>query len=797
MPMSRSPNPPGSAAAISLVRAEVRAHRGPSIILRSNELCAQIEALAPDLFRFRVAHGTELPDAPSWAVLKREWPLPPVRIFKGARSFRLQTTEGQFRLNLGSGEWALEDKFGLVLFHSRPGATRFCGASPGLNLTLQEGEAIFGLGESSGTFNKRGLIREFWNIDVGGHARAVYAGLRNLYVSIPFAISLRHGRAAGLFWDNPARQFWDLGQTVFDRWQLSAASGEIDLYLFLGPACPQILERFTELTGRMPMIPLWGLGYQQCRYSYETREHVEQIGREFRRRHIPCDVLYLDIHYMDGYRVFTFGKNFPNPREMAARLARRGFKLVTIVDPGVKDDPKFDVLRRGQAGRAFVKAPDGQSDYRGKVWPGQVRFPDFLNAAVRHWWGEEQARFQKLGISGFWNDMNEPADFSGPNKDFPSDCLHRTDFGEQRHATVHNVYGSQMARASFDGARTHDPARRPFIVTRAAYAGVQRFAAVWTGDNDSSWEHLADSVQMLLNLGLSGVPFCGADVGGFHDNTTGELLARWTQLGAFTPFFRNHSNIGTISQEPWAFGPEIEEICRRYIELRYQLLPYWHGLLVQAHRHGTPMIRPLFWHYQNDPAAQAASDQFMLGRDLLIAPILRHGATARSVYLPNGLWFDFWTGESLRGGTNVLAMAELARLPIYVRAGAILPMIPVQQYVGESAWTRVNLHIWPGDDGELDWYEEDGLSWNYASGGFHGRTLSHLGLNRACRLSFGERRGNLPSAVKRWRVVLRAAARRVRTMAPFHHVQVRFNPEFALCVFDLPNRKESFSVEWR
>jgi alpha-glucosidase len=393
--------------------------------------------------------------------------------------------------------------------------------------------------------------------------------------------------------------------------------------------------------------------------------------------------------------------------------------------------------------------------------------------------------------------MNEPADFSSPNKDLPVDCLHRTDFGQRRHSSVHNVYGSQMARASYEGALNHLPGQRPFIVTRAGYAGVQRFAAVWTGDNYSSWEHLADSVQMLLNLSLSGVAFCGADVGGFYDNTTGELLARWTQLGAFMPFFRNHSNIGTIDQEPWAFGAGIEAICRRHIELRYQLLPYWFGLLRQAHRSGTPMVRPLFWHYQNDPITLGISDQFMLGSDLLIAPMLRQGATARSVYLPRGLWYDFWTGNEFRGGAHVLVAADLSVLPIFVRAGAILPMIPVQQYVGERKWRVVNLHIWPNDESQLEWYEDDDTALDCQADLVHERTISTTQRRGVRELTFSAARGQFPSEVKRWRVVLRAALRPHRAKSEKGNVSVRFNREFAVCVFDIPNRSEAFSVQWR
>jgi alpha-glucosidase len=768
-----------------------------SLSLASKGVCLEITALAEDLFRLRLAKGKHFSQTPSWAVTKTAWPAVEAQWTEGRQEIGLKTTRGRFTLNLTDGAWELRDHFGLVLFSSSPESTGFVGPAPCVALRLEEHEAIFGLGESTGTFNKRGLTREFWNIDVGGHAGTLHAGLPSLYVSIPFAISLRHGRAAGLFWDNPSRQRWDIGQTVFDTWTLSAASGELDLYFFLGPTCPEILERYTELTGRMPLPPKWGLGYQQCRYSYETRQRVEEIANTFRRRKIPCDVIYLDIHYMDGYRVFTFGKTFPKPRQLIDRLAKQGFKVVTIVDPGVKDNRQFPVLKRGMERRAFVKADDGHSDYRGHVWPGQVRFPDFLSARAREWWGEEQARFQNLGIAGFWNDMNEPADFSAPQKDFPANCVHQTEFGPLRHATVHNVYGSQMARASYEGALRHRPNQRPFVITRAGYAGLQRHALVWTGDNDSSWEHLADSVQMLLNLSLSGVAFCGADVGGFHHHTTGELLARWMQLAAFTPFFRNHSNIRTIDQEPWAFGPEVEAICRTYIELRYQLLPYLYGLFVQAHRHGTPIMRPLFWHYQNDPLAVAAGDQFMLGPDLIVAPILRQGATARSVYLPSGIWFNFWTSEPIRGGQHILAEADLGVLPVFARAGGIVPLVPTQQFVGQKESDVVNLHLWPGRDGELHWYEDDGQSLDFEQGAFYERRITLTARKTTSILKFEPAKGTFRTKVRTWRIVLRSVVRPVRARINGQNFTPPFVPELALAGFELKNQSGAFEVEWR
>ncbi len=768
-----------------------------SILLQSPAAVLELSALAPGLFRFRLTRSQQFSQRPSWAVCKNVWPAASCKITRGAGRITLETSSGKLALRLRDGAWNLSDARKHVQFAAPANATGFAGGRACVTLSLADGESIFGLGETTGLFNKRGLIREFWNNDVLGNSPAIHPGLRNLYVSIPFALSLRNGRAAGLFWDNPARQIWDLGQTRLDQWQMSADSGEIDLYLFTGPSAHEVASRYTELTGRMPLPPLWALGYHQCRYSYETRRRVEQIAANFRRRRIPCDALYLDIHHMDGYRVFTFGKTFPRPAQMAAKLSRQGFKLVAIVDPGVKDDPKFGVLRRGRKERAFVRQANGKKDYIGKVWPDAVRFPDFLNARVRHWWGAEQAALSKLGVAGFWNDMNEPANFALPSKTLPEDCRHETDFGPMRHKTAHNLYGMQMARASRDGALRHQPRSRPFVITRAGYAGVQRHAMVWTGDNSSNWEHLTDAVQMFLNLGLSGLPFCGGDIGGFLDNTTPELLVRWLQMATFTPFYRNHTNIGTIDQEPWAFGPEVEKICRHYIDLRYQLLPYLYGLFVEAHRHGTPIMRPLFWHHQNDPDAIAAGDQFFLGRDLLVAPILRQGATARAVWLPRGEWFDFWTGARYAGGQYLVARAPLHVIPLFVRAGAILPMSAVRQFTGGKPVDTINLHLWPGATGSLDWYEDDGLTMDHLSGAFNERRIAASLANGRRTLHFTPAQGARPSEIKTWRVILRAAPRRFRVTLNGQPVASHFDKTTGICAFEFPNAPAALDLSLR
>ncbi len=768
---------------------------GPRVRLASRFVSAEICALTHDLFRLVVMpRGTTPP--PSWAVTKTDWPAPDVTIRKTASHLTVATDSAQFRIRLATGAWTLTDRHDLLVFSARAGATGFSGTEAGVTLDLVEREALFGLGESTGPLDKRGLVREFWNIDVLGHAPAIHPGLRSQYVAIPFAISLRDGRAAGFFWDNPAHHTWDLGATDRDSCRMSAAHGAIDLHLFSGPGVDHVVQRFTELTGRMPLPPRWALGYHQSRYSYASRAELESVAREFRRRKIPCDALHADIHHMDGYRVFTFGKTYPNPAPMLAKLGSAGFKVVTIVDPGVKDDPRFGVLKRGRRAKAFVKDATGRKDFLGEAWPGRIRFPDFLNAETRQWWGAEQQALLDLGVAGVWNDMNEPANFARPDKSLDPKCVHRTDHGCHPHEAVHNVYGQQMARASFEGALASGMAR-PFVLTRAGYAGIQRFAAVWTGDNSSCWEHLGDALRQILGLGLGGVAFAGADVGGFLDHATPELFVRWLQMAVFTPFLRNHSNINTRRQEPWAFGPEVEAIARQYIQLRYQLLPFLYSLFARAAKDGTPIVRPMFWHHPNDPVAAACQDQFFLGDGLLVAPILQPGALARSVYLPRGEWFDFWTGVKYPGGIHLCADAPLDKIPLFVRAGSILPMTENRPFVGPREPGTVLLHVWPDDHGHLDWYDDDGHTSGWQHGLFQRRTITSRHTARGGSLHLGAPEGPYPGDTRTWRIILRSLRRKPRVFLGRKSVPAEFVPELGLASFDLPSITQALEVRWR
>jgi alpha-glucosidase len=381
------------------------------------------------------------------------------------------------------------------------------------------------------------------------------------------------------------------------------------------------------------------------------------------------------------------------------RLAEQDFHAVTIVDPGVKVDPDYGVYTSGRRIDAFCRTETGEI-YTGRVWPGTAVYPDFSRPDVREWWAAYHEALFGAGVAGIWNDMNEPADFTG-------DFYNRTAFtppstvtmdGDGRRRSMdayHNVYGMLMCRATRRGAELARPGRRPFVLTRAGYAGIQRYAAVWTGDNHSWWEHLAASIPMLLGLGLSGVGFAGADVGGFQENPTPELYARWLQYAAFTPFFRTHANSVTKDQEPWSYGAEIEAISRRYLELRYRLLPYIYQLFREQATDGTPVMRPLLWHYSEDEAVRNLNSQFLLGEALLVAPVTEPGVTARAVYLPAGTWQCFWTGEVVDGPGNTLAAAPLDRIPLYVKVPSILPMTPVVQ--STRSFHDVPLEMWVFD----------------------------------------------------------------------------------------------------
>ena len=541
---------------------------------------------------------------------------------------------------------------------------------PAVFLDVPEGTDLYGTGEVYGPLRRNGTRTVAWNHDAYGYG----AVTPHLYQSHPWVLAVRpDGTAFGVLADTSWRTLIDLKSGI-----LFVANGPEFPVIVIDRESPQaVLRGLAELCGAMDLPPLWALGYHQCRYSYTPDDRVREIAREFRSRDIPCDVVWLDIDYMDGYRSFTFDPvDFPRPDRLDAELQEQGFHTIAIIDPGIRRERGYAVYDSGEAVDAWVRRYDG-GVYTGKVWPGECVFPDFTSARVRSWWAGLYADFLSVGIDGVWNDMNEPAVFDVGSKTMPTDNVHRADpelGGAGPHAKYHNVYGMLMARATREGMLAARPDRRPFVLTRANHLGGQRYAATWTGDNVASWPHLDASLSMVLNLGLSGQPFSGPDIGGFVGAGDGAMFARWMGFGALLPFARGHTGKGNIDKEPWAFGPEVEATCRRALQGRMRLMPYLYTLFREASATGLPVWRPLFFADPADPRLRDVDDAVLIGDDVLLAARTSPGATGDTP-LPRGRWREITA--------FVFGTADDPDLPrLYLREGAALPLAEPVAHTG-------------------------------------------------------------------------------------------------------------------
>lgn len=681
----------------------------------------RITILADDLIRvLALPEGMSEPE-PSHAVVRTDWPAVPFAVSDGAEACTMRSAGATVTVRKSDAAVTVTASDGTAVFSEA--SFSWVGARPRVTWTVPEGRRFYGCGEKTMGMERRNRPLLFWNNDWA----AWPWDADPLYQSVPFAIGMDEGRAHGVFVDNTWRSVWDLGRPGTRASGVQADGGAIDAYLFTSGSPARVLERFTELAGRMPLPPLWSLGYQQSRYSYYPDSVVRHLAIQFRTRRIPCDVIYFDIHYMEARKVFTWDRaRFPDPADLIATLRSQGFHSVVIIDPGLKLEAGYapgDELR--EQGLA-VRRPDGEP-LVARVWPGECLFPDFTSSACREWWGRQFAELVQQGVSGFWTDMNEPAAFDGPGHTIAPDAVFDGDGSPGPHLRYHNVYGHLMARATYEGVERLRPDARPWVLTRAAYAGTHRYAAAWTGDNVSNWDHYRVSLPMLMSMGLSGQGFCGPDTGGFVGEPDGELHARWLQAAALFPFCRVHvAATGDVEgglvienrhREPWAFGEEYTALNRASIELRYRLLPYLYTCFEEMARTGAPVMRPLFFEYPEDPKAHGCDDQFLVGRDLLCAPVVRPGAVSREVYLPAGAWFDYHTGHRYEGGMTVEVEAPIDRLPLFVRGGAALPTQPVVQCTDETAGVPLVFRLYPADgsaSGEV--YEDDGVSMAYRHG---------------------------------------------------------------------------------
>lgn len=594
---------------------------------------------------------------------------------------------------------------------------------------LQPDERFIGLGEKTGDLDRRGQAYVNWNTD--NFAYAVDAD--PIYLSTPFYMGVHSGLAYGIFFDNSHKTTFSFGCSN-DRFSyFQAEDGCMDYYFIYDDRVADIISHYTWLTGRMPLPAKWSLGFQQCRYSYYPYPEVLNAARTFREKHIPADVLYLDIHYMDAYKVFTWHpERFPDPAGLLKELKEMGFNIVVILDPGVKKENGYHAYDDGREKDLFVKYPDGV-EYNGQVWPGWSAFPDFTKEEARKWWGEQMKVITETGVEGFWNDMNEPAAWGQHMPDLIE--FHYEGEGGT-HKKSRNVYGMQMARSTYEGSKNLLNGKRPFVLTRAGYCGIQRYAAVWTGDNVSTDEHMMAGIRLINSMGLTGVSNAGYDVGGFAGEASPMLFARWVALGAFSPFFRSHSMVNSRDSEPWSFGEEVEDISRNYIRLRYRLMPYIYSIFFESTQNGQPVARSLAIDYTHDGKIYEGDyqNQYFFGPAIMVAPIESYKEYAR-VYLPEGKWYDFFTDRMYEGKNELVHPVNKELLPLFVLAGSIVPMQSVvDSLMKEKPEDTMELHVYTGADGSFEYYEDDGESYAYQQGYFYRRMISYSEQNKQLKI---------------------------------------------------------------
>lgn len=593
---------------------------------------------------------------------------------------------------------------------------------------------LYGTGEVTGPLRRNGRTISLWNVDTPAYG---VDGGSHLYQSHPWVMGLRaDGTAFGIIADNTWKQtITTSDDVVFD------SEGPAFRVVIIERESPQaLMQSLVSLTGTMELPPLWALGYQQCRFSYHPDSRVKEIADLLRRHRIPSDVIWMDIHYMDSYKIFTFHpKEFSDPKGLNDYLHERNFKTVYMIDPGVKVEEGYFVDDQGTAGDYWVKDSEGKP-YVGNVWPGPCHFPDFTREEVRTWWATLYKDYMATGIDGVWNDMNEPSVFGGPGGTMPVDNRH--EMGS--HLRFHNIFGLNMVRASRQGLLLANPNKRPFILSRSNFLGGHRYAATWTGDNLSSIDQMKLSVPMSLTLGLSGQPFNGPDIGGFCENVNAELLAQWTAMGVYFPFVRNHTIDGSVDQEPWAFGEEVLNSCRTAIERRYMLMPYVYTAFREASINGMPVMRPLFMADPKDRTLRSEDQAFLLGGDLMITP-----RWAENVAQPhNGSW-QIVNLSSMSSFHDDLHQAELRQRP-----GSIIPMANLAQSTAEMRTDSLTLLVCLNAEGKADGslYEDEGDGFGYRQGFYRLSTITAQLNKRQLTVSLQHAEGKMPETDRTLRI---------------------------------------------
>ena len=763
--------------------AQQLAHDASGLTAVDGETTLQVRALRDDVLRVRLWKGSTAPEDASWAVLPvARTSTTPVT----AEEYGFATKKLHVSIDAHLA-MTVSDFYGNVLQRD---------AAPvlweGHRFTVSKERSLddhfFGLGDKPGPLDRGGQAFTMWNTDSFGWQESTDP----IYKSIPFFLDVNRGRALGVFLDNTWRTNFDFGRADVKRYSFGSLDGPVDYYLLYGPDARAVVSTWAWLTGPSPLPPIWALGFQQSRYSYFPETQLREVADRLRKDKIPSDVLWLDIDFQHENQPFTVNEQaYPDFAGMVKDLARQQFKLVVITDLHLAKQPGagYAPYDSGVAGDHFVKNPDG-STYVGTVWPGPAVFPDFTRASTRTWWGSLYSDFIREGVAGFWNDMNEPAVFDGPGKTMPDNVQHRIDEPGFRkrtasHAEIHNIFGMENSRATYEGQLALRPNERPFTMTRASAAGGQRYSVTWTGDNSATWNHLRMTVPQLVNLGLSGFSLAGADVGGFAGSPPPDLLTKWIELAAFQPIDRDHSAKGTRLHEVWVDGPEQEAIRRRYIEERYRLLPYLYTVAEETSRDGLPIDRPLFLEFPQATEdgrpfdLETGGGEFMFGGRILVAPNPSPEEVAPyTVHLPPGTWYDYWTDErftrekaagsldleqrdKLLVEKPLMVQPTLETLPVYVRGGTVLPIAPLTQSTAQVPDGPLTLRIFPlasglklpGEDCGGEVYADDGHTFNYRRGEFaRVRFSCSVGSDGSVQVDLGKQEGSWRPWWKSYRI---------------------------------------------
>lgn len=612
---------------------------------------------------------------------------------------------------------------------------------------LQSDERFIGMGEQLGNLDRRGSVVTLRNTDNYRYDDPKVP----MYVSIPFFMGLHHGKVYGLFFNNSYRSVFNFGASNRRFSSFSFDGGALDQFFMFDASVGKILEHYTSLTGRMPLPPRWSLGYHQSRCSYYPEAQVMFIANTFRTKRIPLDGIVLDADYLHQYQPFRINRErFPDMRRLADTLRGMNIELTASVNPGIAIDDSYQQYKSGLKENVFLRYADGEL-WVADIAPNTNHFVDFSDPRGRRWWVDNMKIYQDLGIRGLWNDMNEPA-IDG--QAMPDNVVFDFDGQKTSALEAQNYYGMLMARAAFESAEQYGGNRRPFVLSRSGFAGIQRYAAVWSGDNQAKDEHILLGALLINQMGLSGVPFTGPDLGGYIGDGNKELYRRWVEVGVFAPYLRNHRGPYTAANEPWAYGEEAEAISKAYIGFRYELMPYLYSTFHEAAETGMPVSRSLSIDHPFDANVFKPDFQyeFLFGPGLLVNPMTSK-EQAKSTYLPAGAWYDVFTDERLDGGRVVTADYAGHRLPIFAKASAIIPMHGTVQSTRDDPGPVLYVHVFNGSErNEFVYYDDDGETLNYRKGQYRKRVITFD--PAAKQLTFARPEGNYAARFRRIKLIL-------------------------------------------